>query len=1189
MRGGRVDDPPQHTTIPVTAPPPVPNPPRTGLLTRLIPLGTLVVTAGMVAVVFAVGSSLLSNPMFLAFPVMMAFSAIASLAHGGGRQTTNELNAGRRRYLEYLESVAEQLSECAAAQRRWLKQLHPDPDALWSLADTARRWERRPDHHAFCRIRFGTGHVDAAARPIPPVQADLDDVDPVTSASVQRLVDAYAVVSDVPVTLDVRAAPLLRLVGDDAAVRALARALLCQLAMFHGSDVITIAAVIAEQRRAQWDWVKWLPHHGDPRVSDDAGPARLVYPTVAEALAGVGTHGGHVVVIVDGIAVAADSFAGQTGVTGICLGGQPSPGDEVLNVGAVAADAMSLVAATTCARRLAAYRGAAERGVPQGWLDLAGVSEPEALTARWAALPAVPVRVPLGVGGGEPLHLDIKEAAFGGMGPHGLCLGATGSGKSELLRTIALGMIALHSPEQLNLILVDFKGGATFLGLERAHHVTAVITNLADEAYLVDRMQDALAGEIRRRQQLLRDAGNLPGIAAYNEVRGQRPALPALFVIVDEFSELLSQQPDFIDVFVAIGRLGRSLGIHLLLASQRIDEGRLRGLDSHLSYRICLKTLSPNESRIAIGVPDAYHLPASPGSGYLKTGPDVPIRFQAAHVSGPAPTSGSPAREGAVLTKPVPFTAAPQGPLRKAGAGSSTATQRRMLDAVLDAVAGHGPRAHQVWLPPLSSSPTLVDLVPGVAAGSLTVPMAISDRAFEQRMVPVTLELSGAAGNVALVGAPQSGKSTALRTIATALAATHSPELVQLYCLDFGGGALASLSDLPHVGVVAGRQYPDLVHRTVAQMTSLVRRRELLFGQLGIESMADYRRRGGDRSDPYGDVFLVVDGWATVRQEFDTMEPAITALASEGLSFGVHLVLTASRWADIRPALKDQLGTRIELRLGDPVDSEIDRKRAHQVPKNRPGHGLGPDGYPMVMALPGTTVHLVGAAAPRVRVLPDHVDYQKLPRRGAKPLLGAGEDESPGTTLDFTAQPFLVISGDSGCGKTSALRLLCHEIIRTTAADLYVVDPRKSLRGDIDQGRLTGYAADAEQCSDVAAALRRHHTGREVYLVVDDYDLVSGAAPGNPLSAVVDSLPYARDIGLRVILARRSGGAARALYDPVLGMLRDLEAAGLQMSHTGDDGPLLGRSRPRQLRPGRGMLITRAGESPVQVAWIPPR
>ena len=165
-------------------------------------------------------------------------------------------------------------------------------------------------------------------------------------------------------------------------------------------------------------------------------------------------------------------------------------------------------------------------------------------------------------------------------------------------------MIAAHPPEVLNLVLVDFKGGATFLGLERAPHVAAVITNLADEAHLVARMKDALAGEMNRRQELLRAAGNFANVADYERARSNGAALaplPALFVVVDEFSELLSQHPDFAELFVAIGRLGRSLGIHLLLASQRLDEGRLRGLESHLSYRICLKTFSANESRAVLG------------------------------------------------------------------------------------------------------------------------------------------------------------------------------------------------------------------------------------------------------------------------------------------------------------------------------------------------------------------------------------------------------------------------------------------------------------------------------------------------------------------------------------------------------------------------------------------------------------
>ena len=304
------------------------------------------------------------------------------------------------------------------------------------------------------------------------------------------------------------------------------------------------------------------------------------------------------------------------------------------------------------------------------WSELMGIADVGAVdpTRLWRAGrgPEQMLRVPIGVSEqGQPVELDIKEAAANGMGPHGLCIGATGSGKSEFLRTLTLGMVAAHPPEALNLVLVDFKGGATFLGLERAPHVAAVITNLADEAHLVARMKDALAGEMNRRQELLRAAGNFANIAEYDRARARGHGLaplPVLFIVVDEFSELLSQHPDFIDLFIAIGRLGRSLGMHLLLASQRLDEGRLRGLESHLSYRICLKTFSTGESRSVLGVPDAYHLPNAPGAAYLKTGSGEPLRFQTAFVSGPMKSPRT--RSARVrIAAPIPrlFTAAPMG------------------------------------------------------------------------------------------------------------------------------------------------------------------------------------------------------------------------------------------------------------------------------------------------------------------------------------------------------------------------------------------------------------------------------------------------------------------------------------------------------------------------------------------------
>ncbi len=283
-----------------------------------------------------------------------------------------------------------------------------------------------------------------------------------------------------------------------------------------------------------------------------------------------------------------------------------------------------------------------------------GIGDPDAIDPAILWRPRASgrrLRVAIGVSdSGEPVELDLKEAAHRGMGPHGLCVGATGSGKSEFLRTLALGLIATHPPEALNLVLVDFKGGATFLGFERLRHTAAVITNLSDEAHLVARMRDALAGEMTRRQEMMRAAGNLANVGDYEAARAAGapiPPLPALLIIVDEFSELLSQQPDFAELFVAIGRVGRSLGMHLLLASQRLDEGRLRGLESHLSYRICLKTFSAGESRAVLGTSDAYELPAVPGMAYLKSASGELTRFHTAFVSGrPAPRTS--ARGGGV-------------------------------------------------------------------------------------------------------------------------------------------------------------------------------------------------------------------------------------------------------------------------------------------------------------------------------------------------------------------------------------------------------------------------------------------------------------------------------------------------------------------------------------------------------------
>ena len=628
-------------------------------------------------------------------------------------------------------------------------------------------------------------------------------------------------------------------------------------------------------------------------------------------------------------------------------------------------DAVSIAEATRFARRLSPYRtpdsGPDERGEVgvATWAALTGVGDAASFSPARAWRPRYGrdrLRVPFGVAAdGTPVELDLKEAAEGGMGPHGLCIGATGSGKSELLRTIVLGLVATHSPDQLNLVLVDFKGGATFLGLDGLAHVAAVITNLEQETALVDRMRDALAGEMHRRQEVLRAAGNFANVGDYEKARAagaDLDPLPALFIVIDEFSELLSQQPEFAELFVAVGRLGRSLHIHLLLASQRLDEGKLRGLDSHLSYRIGLKTFSANESRTVLGVPDAYHLPATPGSGYLKSDAEQLERFQGAYVSGRyvgARVGAGGATAAPAVARPRLFTAAPIPP--EAGATvpadvspSPLASEgaRSTLEVLVGRMRGHGRPAHEIWLPPLDTPPTLDSLLPG-SISVLRAPIAVVDRPFDQRRDPLVVDLAGAAGNVAIVGGPQSGKSTALRTLIVSMAASHSPSQVQFYLLDFGGGTLAGLAGLPHVGSVANRLDGDRVRRTVAEMTGIVRTREQCFRELGIESMAQLRTRA-EPVDRHGDVFLVIDGFGSIRQEFEALEQQITNLAAQGLSYGVHVVVTAGRWGELRPALKDQLGTRIELRLGDPADSELGRRLAVAVPEGIPGRGMTREG-----------------------------------------------------------------------------------------------------------------------------------------------------------------------------------------------------------------------------------------------------
>ncbi|RBM22229.1 type VII secretion protein EccC [Prauserella sp. PE36] len=1258
---------------------------------------------------FGQGSGVLRLVVFGLFGVGMLGMLVVSLINSSG-PGKREMGQERRGYLRHLGRHRLRLIRAIHKQRDAMVYLHPEPAALLSLVASHRLWERRPLDADFGVARIGTGPQRPAMTLVPPEAKPLEQLEPLSALALRRFLTTYTAIPGLPLAMAVNGFSRVYVRGDRDRSAALVRAVLVQLASLQSPDDLRIAACPMRETQGEWEWLKWLPHALHPERTDAVGPLRLVAGSIVSIEAMIDDLLGerrrfdpavdhrdslpHVVVVLDGGSTAGSDTlmvdGGLEGVTVIDLRTPPpralDPATIVLDVGPDGAltsetiegavelgwaDELDVPSAEGIARQLAPLRATAGRRGEQPLstdLDLAElleIGDPRTFdpAETWVQRPTKDrLRIRFGMRtDGTPAELDLKESAQDGMGPHGLLIGATGSGKSELLRTIVLALAVSHPPSSLNFALVDFKGGATFATLDKLPHTSAVITNLADELPLVDRMTDAINGELLRRQELLRAAGNFASLREYDRARATGaplPEVPTLLVICDEFSELLSAKPDFIDMFVQIGRVGRSLGVHLLLASQRLEEGRLRGLETHLSYRIGLRTFSEMESRTVLGVGDAFKLPRAPGHGFLKTDNESMLRFRSAYVSGtyhlPDVRGAEQSGDGAVelleySTRYEAPAVEEDGAVTEKPADEDTVGES-LLDIIVDRMKGRGTPAHQVWLPPLAESPTLDSLLPGLTrddergygctderlAGALRAVIGVLDRPLDQRRDPLVLDLSGGAGHVLVIGGPRSGKSTALRSIITSLALTHTPREAQFYCLDFGGGALSSLRGLPHVGGVAGRQNVGAVRRTIAELRTLIAKRERAFAEQEVDSMQSYRRlrREQPDGDPWGDVFLVIDGWSTLRNEFEDLETVVADIAARGLAYGVHVVASASRMFDLRMNIRDLFGSKLELRIGDPIDSMVDRASAIKVPEGAPGRGVTMSKHQLLIALPridgvddpadlGRGVRELvetvssaweGQPAPAVRLLPAKLPYAQLARAhdsaSHKLAVGIAEQDFGPVRLDFTSDAHLVLLGDTEAGKTTFLRTVARGITDSyepRQARLIIIDHRRGLLGDVRSEHLIGYGTDRESTTrlmrqvaeemrarlpgpDVTPEQLRERSwwrGPELFILIDDYDLVVSQMD-NPFLPILDFLPQGRDIGMHVVLARRTGGASRALFEPFISRLRDIGSPGLLMSGDKDEGPLLGGLKPELLPPGRAWLVGRRNAPRlVQLAWLP--
>jgi len=570
--------------------------------------------------------------------------------------------------------------------------------------------------------------------------------------------------------------------------------------------------------------------------------------------------------------------------------------------------------------------------------------------------------------------------------------------------------------------------------------------------------------------------------------------------------------------------------------------------------------------------------------------------------------------------------------------------QRVLREVVLDQLAGEC-RAYRMWLPPLKDPMPVNELVEKDAQRHfLRFPLGIMDEPRRHRQDVWGIDVSAGGGNIAIGGAPQTGKSTFLQTLILSASVTHTPRQVQFYCVDLGGGGLMYLEDLPHVGGVATRSEPDRVNRVVAEMKAVLRQREATFKQFRVGSMAQYREMREDpnhpaSADPFGDVFLVIDGWPAFVAEFPDLEPVVQDIAGQGLQFGVHTVISTPRWTELKSRVRDYLGTKVEFRLGDVNETQIDRI-TREIPANRPGRAVSLEKHHLMIGVPRLDgVHsadnLVAAIteavqfvrsqhteqAPKVRVLPERIYLHELDPNPPGPdadyrtrwtiPLGVRETDLSVAYAHMYLTPHVLIFGAPKSGKTRIAHAVAQAICARNSPQQVLADFRSGLLGAVpdshllDAGAVNRNNATLEESikalainlkkrlppPDLTASQLRSRSwwsGPDVVLLVDDWHMIvaaAGVVP--PMAPLFPLLPAAADIGLHIIVTCQMSHAHRATMDKFVGAAYGAGSPTLFLSGEKQEFPS-SEIKLKRRPPGQAFLVSPEGKEVIQAAYVDP-
>ncbi len=1066
-----------HPPVAITLPTAPQQPRRTRVpwLAVLLPVPVAAVLAVVV------------GPTMLAFalmgPVLMVGTALGD--RWGARRT---YAADLLAHHDALRTANDRIEAACRDEIRELTRSFPGPATVLGIAagPTERLWERRrADDDAFV-VTIGRCRQDASLR--------LLRQDASSSAAGQPQLH------DAPCTVSLKEVGVLGLSGERPAVAASARALVGQLVTMHSpADLSVVCLLRAEELRHEWAWLSRVPHcrsafhamTGTAVLNPDEAPVHTTVAALATTIrdrlahrGGTPWSGPTTLVVVDGArafravpglaTVLADGP--RVGVVTLTLGADrrelPHEAGAVLDLGRrgfptlslpghrhdhLVVDGVEVGWAERLSRSLAPLRDATPSEGPAALpaavgllacgspVDSAptdtgtGVLAGDSLAAAWLHRPHS-TSVPLGVCGAGTFCVDLASD-----GPHVLVGGTTGAGKSELLRTLVASLALHNTPQHLSFVLVDYKGGAAFRDCADLPHVAGVVTDLDD--HLAARALTSLTAELTRRERLLRDAGSTDFVSYQASSASKAAPLARLVVVVDEFRALAEELPAFVDGLVHLAALGRSLGIHLVLATQRPAGVVTADIKTNVNLRIALRMRDRVDSEDVVDSPAAAALdPSTPGRAQARVGGSSLVEFQSAHV-------------GAMLVEPnrhcirVRRWAPGLPPSWPVG---STVEQRTELASIVEAVCqattiARLEPAPAAWLPPLPP------LVPHASLDeppdTFTAHLGLVDVPEQQRREPLAFDLRGR-GHWAVVGSPGSGRTTALLTVARALCRKRGPESLHVYALS--GGGLAVLGALPQVGAEIDWTDTRRVERFVDRLSAEVAERRAALARRGGTTLAHWWR-SADRDSAPPPILLLVDDWDLVAGRHDDLALAslvdrLLVLLREGESVGLTAVLAGDRSLLLGRA-GGAVANRVVLRLADPTDAVLLGLAPRQLAVLRaPGRGLTMQGHLVQLALPPDLPSppsvassdparscldpsrvAEGRAPLRVDALPPVVgeDDLALSSSGADTLaLGIGGDNSAVLGLEpgRDGRRWLV-TGASGAGVSTTLLLVARTLV----------------------------------------------------------------------------------------------------------------------------------------------------------------